>query len=87
MKTKFFSRTRVASPPIGPSPDGGTWVGFAREGAGFVESFGQSLFNLTFSTDVPTRLVVGGQTTTTGDAGSEMSTTRRPVGGVAGDAE
>ena len=29
------------STPSGPSPDGGTWVGFARDPASFIESFGQ----------------------------------------------
>jgi hypothetical protein len=33
-----------ASAPSGPSPDGGTWVGFARDGASsFTESFGQTI--------------------------------------------
>lgn len=31
--------------PSGPSPDGGTWVGFARDG-GFIESFGQTVGGL-----------------------------------------
>ncbi|ARE39384.1 hypothetical protein RGUI_1243 [Rhodovulum sp. P5] len=33
--------------PIGPSPDGGTWVGFA---GGFVESFGQTISDFTVGT-------------------------------------
>lgn len=33
--------------PVGPSPDGGTWVGFGREGDGFIERFGQSLSGFT----------------------------------------
>lgn len=39
--------TPFGIPPIGPSPDGGTWVGFAREGLGFVESFGQTISDFT----------------------------------------
>jgi hypothetical protein len=37
--------TPFVTPPSGPSPDGGTWVGFARDG-GFFESFGQSVGGL-----------------------------------------
>lgn len=33
--------------PIGPSPDGGTWVGLGREGTSFVERFGQSIGGFT----------------------------------------
>ena len=32
--------------PAGPSPDGGTWVGFAHDGA-FVETFGQTIGGFT----------------------------------------
>ena len=32
--------------PAGPSPDGGTWVGFAHEN-GFVETFGQTIAGFT----------------------------------------
>jgi len=35
--------TSFVAAPIGPSPDGGTWVGIGREGSGFVERFGQTI--------------------------------------------
>jgi hypothetical protein len=33
--------------PSGSSPDGGTWVGLARNGTGFIETFGQTMTGLT----------------------------------------
>ncbi len=36
--------------PAGPSPDGGTWVGFAHDGA-FVETFGQTIAGFTVGTE------------------------------------
>lgn len=37
--------------PIGPSPDGGTWVGIGREGNGFVERFGQTVTGFTIGAE------------------------------------
>ena len=37
--------------PSGPSPDGGTWVGIARDGDFFVESFAQIVAGFTLGTE------------------------------------
>ena len=39
-------KTEFVTAPAGPSPDGGTWVGFAHNGS-FVETFGQSISGFT----------------------------------------
>ena len=36
--------------PVGPSPDGGTWVGFGRDSDSLVESFGQTVAGLSVGT-------------------------------------